>query len=121
MRTILCAGADDRVSGDTNDLPGYDLHYGWGKLNAYHSMLLATTAFMEPVVTNSTDVLLRWQCPPDASNIQPYVVQFTNTLGTNWQESSNITHGASTASWLDATATNDPVRFYRLRLRNLSP
>ncbi|HYG34630.1 MAG TPA: S8 family serine peptidase, partial [Clostridia bacterium] len=38
-RLLLCAGADDSL-GDVLDAPGFDIYYGWGRLNAYHSMVL---------------------------------------------------------------------------------
>ena len=41
-RALLCAGADDQV-GDATDTPGFDYYFGWGRLNAYNSVLLAQT------------------------------------------------------------------------------
>ena len=36
-------GAEDGV-GDAADTPGFDNYYGWGRLNAYHTLLLAQLA-----------------------------------------------------------------------------
>ncbi|HEY2952470.1 MAG TPA: S8 family serine peptidase, partial [Verrucomicrobiae bacterium] len=43
MRLLLCAGADDGVGDPAEDTPGFDIYYGWGRLNAYNSLVLALT------------------------------------------------------------------------------
>lgn len=37
---LLTQGADDQV-GDADDTAGFDIHYGWGRLNAFRSLQLA--------------------------------------------------------------------------------
>src|SRR5699024_6887825 len=41
---LLTLGAEDQV-GEATDVSGFDNYYGWGRLNAYNSVLLAQTRF----------------------------------------------------------------------------
>jgi len=51
MRALLCAGADDEVGDPAEDTPGFDIYYGWGRLNAYNSLVLALTRIDPVTVT----------------------------------------------------------------------
>jgi hypothetical protein len=79
---LLCAGADDRV-GDATDTAGFDQYYGWGRLNAYNSVLLARMR-VDRVQRSNQVVRLSWISPPNASNRQPYEVQFQNLVTGAW-------------------------------------
>jgi thermitase len=79
---LLCAGAEDGVGGVT-DTPGFDNYYGWGRVNAYNSLLLTRTRIDRVTYTNSS-VVLSWPSTSNASNRQPYVVEYQNLNSTNW-------------------------------------
>jgi len=109
VRNLLCAGADD-------DAMGFNIYSGWGRLNAYNSLVLAGTAFEEIAQTNNGDIVLAWKCPPNASNKLPYIVEYTASLtGGTWSAFSNITYDAERASWT-TQPTNTPT-FYRIKVR----
>ncbi len=120
MRILLCAGADDAVGRPAEDTPGFDDYHGWGRLNAYNSLVLART-LIEPVtaVTNG-QLVLHWNSTPNAINRRPYRVQSTSVLTGPWitlDSSSNITFTAGRAFWTNdapASATNSPTQFYRI-------
>jgi subtilisin family serine protease len=117
VRNLLCAGADDQCDSDTNDIPGFDIYYGWGRLNAYNSIVLAETEFDTISRATNGDIILSWKCPPNASNKLPYKLEYTADLRTNgWISASNIACGSSLASWTDSP-TNSTSRFYRIRVR----
>ncbi len=117
-RDLLCAGADD-VVGDATDTPGFDSYYGWGRLNAYHSLLLAQTRIDRVERTNGA-VRLSWASPANASNKQPYQVEFKPTLDGAWTPlPGGPTRFAYTVSRTFWTDTN-PIPtggFYRVRLK----
>jgi hypothetical protein len=117
VRNLLCAGADDRVSSDTNDVPGFDNYYGWGLLNAQNSLVLAGT-FVETMSRNENgDMVLSWSCPSNASNKLPYRIEFASDLLAGiWLPASNIVYAGTQASWID-NSTNAANRFYRIRIR----
>jgi subtilisin family serine protease len=117
VRNLLCAGADDRVSSDTNDVPGFDNYYGWGLLNAQNSLILAGTSFEPMSRSENGDMVLSWPCPPNASNKLPYRIEFTSDLQAgDWLSASNIVYVGTQASWID-NSTNATNRFYRIRIR----
>ena len=118
-RLLLCAGADDGV-GDATDTPGFDNYHGWGRLNAYNSLLLARTR-VDQVTRSNQLVRLSWRSPPNASNKQPCQVQFTTALTGPWTTataSSAYTLSGTRTSWPDTNATAG-TRYYRVRLRPL--
>lgn len=115
---LLCAGAEDRVSSDTNDVAGWDQHYGWGKLNAYHSLLLAESEVGELTrnATNGT-MSLAWSCPTNAAGKRPYRVEYAVSVTGGWTAATNITYGQTNAAWTDADSTNAATRFYRIQVK----
>ena len=115
-RALLCAGADDLVGGP-EDTQGFDQYHGWGRLNAYNSLVLAQSTIDGFAVTNENSIALSWACPPNASNKEPYLVDFKSTLTNTWNSASGAVCGISRAVWIDNDATNAASRFYRLRIK----
>ena len=118
---LLCLGADDQV-GDSLDTPGFDTRYGWGRLNAYNSLLLATTRISMVKVSDEAPVL-SWTSPPNASFKQPYQVQSAPGPGGQWSDvtvSGRFTYTTNSTSWTGpAIQAPDGERFYRVVLRSL--
>jgi subtilisin family serine protease len=118
-RLLLCAGAEDAV-GDATDTPGFDNYYGWGRLNAYNSLLLAQTRVDSVQWSNGAPVL-SWPSPFNASNRQPYQVDFQDTLNGAWTtiaETNQFAYTTNRTSWTDTNGVAT-ARFYRVRLRAL--
>jgi hypothetical protein len=114
-RLLLCAGADDGV-GDATDTLGFDNYYGWGRLNAYNSMLLAQTRVDQAEWCHGV-FRIGWFSPPNASNKQPYQVQFKNALTDTWITATGnnaFAYGTNRTSWSDTNAPD--ARFYRIGL-----
>ncbi len=117
-RALLCAGAEDRV-GDALDTAGFDAYYGWGRLNAYHSVLLAQTRVDRTEWTNGT-VHLSWISPANAPDKKPYLVEFADRLDGTWMPAPD--DSAAFSYTLNRTTWSDPgpvpnIRFYRVRVR----
>lgn len=121
VRDLLCAGADDQVSGDPRDTPGRDNYYGWGRLNAYHSLLLARTEIGDLMATNSGDRALLWHCPTNASVKQPFRVNYATALTGAWTTVSNVASVGSNAVWVDTNAAFATSRFYRVTIKEHQP
>ena len=118
-RLLLCAGAEDGV-GDANDTPGFDNYYGWGRLNAYNSLLLAKTLVDRAEWSNGA-IRLSWPSPANASNKQPYEVQFKNDLTDTWitaTDAAAFSYTTDRTFWSDTNAVVS-AKFYRVRLRSL--
>ena len=118
-RLLLCAGAEDGV-GDANDTPGFDNYYGWGRLNAYNSLLLAKTLVDRAEWSNGA-ISLSWPSPANASNKQPYEVQFKNDLTDTWitaTDAAAFSYTTDRTFWSDTNAVVS-AKFYRVRLRSL--
>jgi len=113
VRTLLCAGAEDQV-GNANDTPGFDNYYGWGRLNAWHTLQLATT----PAEINRMydTAIMTWGTPANASTKQPYKVETTADLSSPWVSlpASNITYSPSQAQFVIDPL--DGKSFYRPRV-----
>ena len=114
-RALLCGGADDRVSADPNDTPGLDLHYGWGRLNAYNSLRLAMSE-IDSIAVGGTNAVLTWQCPLNASNKHPYVVEYAaDLMAPAWTSATNVQYASNVAAWVGSGSP--PTRFYRVGIR----
>ena len=100
VRTLLCAGAEDQVGDAGEDTPGFDNYYGWGRLNAWHTLQLAT----EPAeVSRMYDfAIMTWNTPANASSKQPYKVETTPDLSSPWVSlpASNITYSPGQAEFV---------------------
>ena len=124
VHTLLCAGAEDGV-GDATDTPGFDYYYGWGRLNALNSLLLAQTRVDEIQVLTNRTVQLSWRSPGNASNKQPYQVDFRTSLTNSWtplNPASGFSYQTNRTYWTDdgtLTGTNygAPAKFFRVRVR----
>jgi len=120
-RLFLCAGAEDQV-GDITDKPGFDNYHGWGRLNAYNSLVLATTSVDHVRHTNG-ETELSWISPANASNKQPYRVEYKTSVSGNWIPLTNtnaLRYDTNRAYWVDdgaQTGGSGDVRFYRIGLR----
>jgi subtilisin family serine protease len=120
VQTLLCAGAEDQV-GDANDTPGFDNYYGWGRLNAYNTLLLAQT--QATAARSNNTVTLSWHSPANVTSKKPYRIDFANSASGPWttlSASSNFIYGATNTSWKDNGSETGglPIsnRFYRLRI-----
>lgn len=122
VRTLLNAGADDEV-GDADDTPGFDNYYGWGRLNAANSLGLLGTEAAGVEMVESSSVQLTWGATANASNRQPYRVQYAHSLTGGWttvNSPSNISYQAGVALWQDDGSETVPppgiatTRFYRI-------
>jgi len=96
--TLLAAGAEDqlgdapgRSSGDATDTPGWDQYHGWGRLNAYFSLLLATTSIDQVNPLPDGRLELSWKSPINASTNQPYRVELATPLDGTWTRVTNGT------------------------------
>ena len=122
-RTLVCAGADDLV-GDETDTPGFDDYYGWGRLNAYNSVILAQTHIDQVVTLANGDLMLSWESPPNAGQRQPYRVDYSTSPNRPWTtltNSNGFVYSSNRTEWIDdgsVTGTYDPAlpRFYRVHI-----
>jgi thermitase len=114
-RVLLCTGAEDNVGGAT-DTAGFDNYYGWGRLNTYNSLLLAQSKIDRVIFTNN-NVILSWPSPSNASNRQPYAVEYQALGATNWFPGlPNFTY-TSTRTWWTNVSPRAAGTTYRLRIR----
>lgn len=124
VRRLLRAGAEDRV-GDSRDRPGFDPHYGWGRLNAYYSVQLAITEIREVERMSDGSIRLRWPAPENAPTKSPFEIQYSDDLDT-WHTVSFGSEYSLTGEfgeWYDAGDEERlhpalaPERFYRVAVR----
>ncbi len=118
---LLSLGAEDQVGGAT-DTPGFDEEHGWGRLNAYHSLLLATTQ-VDYIWRTNDHIELSWASPANAATRQPYQVEYRPSLNGNWIPLTNTAafhYDSDHTRWSDdgyeagaATGT----RYFRVKLR----
>lgn len=119
VAALLVAGAEDQV-GDSLDVAGFDNYYGWGRLNAYNSILLAQTLPNIAVLPNR-DIRLTWAASPNAEFKNPYKIKWSsNMIEWNRVDSPQISYG-STAEWIDDGSETDPPsesfkRFYLIEI-----
>jgi hypothetical protein len=81
--TFLAAGADDEL-GDPLDTRGFDVHYGWGRLNAENSVILARSRIQSIEMQPSGQLRLVWECPPNAERKRPYRIQAAQSPKGPW-------------------------------------
>jgi hypothetical protein len=116
-RALVCAGAEDGI-GDGMDTPGFDIYYGWGRLNAYNSLLLAQTRIDQSFSIPGGGIVLSWPSPPNASNRQPFRVATTLSLTSPWLLITNTT-GFGYTSTRTYWTNNNPTaaaNFYRVQI-----
>lgn len=123
-RLLLCAGAEDQV-GRHADTPGFDTYNGWGRLNAWNSLLLATTRVEEiHDTTNRTE--LSWTGPTNAAGKRPFQIERRANLSDVWALSAQpdtFRYNGDRIGWSEdrpQPVGNEEVRgFYRIALRPL--
>jgi subtilisin family serine protease len=120
MRILLCAGADDEV-GDSLDAPGFDDYYGWGRLNARNTLVLAASAIRRPTLSSGgQQVQLTWTGPPNAADRTPYEVEHRSHPDVTWSNVSDhgfFVYSEDSITWqgtLNAGARSD----FRVRIVN---
>lgn len=114
MEALLCASADDQV-GDAKDTAGWDQYHGWGRLNAYNALVMATSTNRIGLKDNGRP-FMSWDCPPNASNRSPYRVEFAPAPNGPWVEPfppAHVIYDNETASWV---ITNVPYANAMLRV-----
>jgi hypothetical protein len=124
--TLLGAGAQDqmgdapgRSGGDGTDTPGWDQYHGWGRVNAYFSLLLATTRIDQVNRLPDGRLELSWVSPTNASTNQPYRVEWTAPVTEAWNRVTNgVFRYEGHRTWW---AEPDPPplaaeRFYRVKI-----
>ena len=98
------------------DTAGFDNYYGWGRLNTYNSLLLAQSKIDRVIFTNN-NVILSWPSPSNASNREPYAVEYQAVGATNWFPGlPNFTY-TSTRTWWTNVSPRATSTCYRLRIR----
>ena len=118
---LLNAGADDQVGGVT-DTPGFDIDHGWGRLNALNSLLLATMQVDQIRRTNGR-IEMSWASPANASNRQPYQVEYKTSLNSVWiplNKTNGFRYDTGRTRWIDdgsETGAGSGAQFFRVRLR----
>jgi len=116
-RALVCAGAEDGV-GDATDTPGFDNYYGWGRLNAYNTVLLAQTRIDQAQAIPGGGIVLSWSSPPNASNRQPYRVETAISVAGPWTLITNtngFAYSPVRTYWTNA-APPPAAGFYRVRI-----
>ncbi len=117
IRDLLCGGAEDQISSDTNDLSGWDMHYGWGKLNIYNSMRLLLTEIDTIEAPTATNTYLSWPCTGNAETNRPYGIIWADDLtSTNWSIVSNVTYTTERAHWTGGNG-GQSNRYYRTYIK----
>jgi len=120
-RLLLCAGADDEV-GNATDTPGFDNYYGWGRLNAVNSLVLATTR-VDQTRHASGLIELSWISPANAGRKQPYRVEYKTSLASGWiplTDTNAFRYATNRTYWTDdgtQTVGVADARFYRVGLQ----
>jgi hypothetical protein len=125
--TLLGAGAQDqlgdapgRSGGDGTDTPGWDERHGWGRVNAYFSLLLATTRIDQVNPLPDGRLELSWKSPINASTNRPFRVEFSTPLTNAWTRVTNgVFRYEGYRTWWnepDPAPTPNAERFYRVQI-----
>jgi len=117
VEALLCAGAEDGI-GDSLDTPGFDNYYGWGRLNAFHTLLLASTVVSNLEAPSGSDLSFAWPSPSNASNKQPYLVQRALTPTSVWQTAAGTFHYQDAQTAWSAADVNPSQAVYRVSIRH---
>jgi len=117
-RALLCLGAIQPRFIKTN---GFDPLTGWGYVNAYNSLILAQTR-IEQFQMNKGVAECSWVSPVNASNREPYTVEFSPSVNGNWVAPDLAVYTYTTnRTFFRGTSmlfTNNNL-FCRLRLRDV--
>ena len=104
VERLLTLGADDEVGDALEDMQGYDPFHGWGRLNAYNSLILLQTEIDTIEKDQAENVMVTWTKAPNAETKKPYQISYTDNLTNNWitiASPSNLTYQTSTVQWMD--------------------
>jgi hypothetical protein len=117
-RGLICLGAVQPRSVTAKD---FDPFTGWGYVNAYNSLILAQTR-IEDFRMNKGVAECSWASPVNASNREPYTVEFSPSVTGNWVAPDLSVYTYSTnRTFFRGTSmmfTNENL-FCRLRLRDV--
>lgn len=117
-RALLCLGAIQPRFISAN---GFDPLTGWGYVNAYNSLILAQTR-IEQVKMSNGGAEFSWSSPVNASNREPYTVEFSPSVNGNWvaPESAEYMYTTDRTFFRGSSQvfTNENL-FCRLRLRDV--
>lgn len=120
---LLKAGAKDRA-GDAFDTPGFDVYYGYGRVNADYSLWLMQSAFTDVANPTNSSIRLRWSAPSTVSNQAPFGIAYANTTTSVWTRintPSNVIYTSTTVEWTDTGAQTGSApgqqRLYRHFIR----
>ena len=125
VRRILRASAEDGV-GDARDVPGFDTFYGWGRLNAYHALLLAGLHCTGVAPEAGGRVTITWPSPGNAAQKAAVGIEFAAAPGGPWTRLpalSNVVYTATETRWTDDGSQTGTApaggtrRFYRPYLK----
>jgi subtilisin family serine protease len=111
-RMLLCAGADDEGQ------RGFDIETGWGQLNAYDTLLLATTRIDGIAALPGGQLEMSWRSPSDAAERVLYQLEFAPALGEAWTPitTGSMRHEPTRTFWTGA-APSGPGAFGYFRVR----
>ncbi|MBI2926587.1 MAG: S8 family serine peptidase [Verrucomicrobia bacterium] len=131
---LLAAAAEDQ-GGDFRDTRGFDIYFGWGRVNAYNTLVLAQTQIEDFHRLPENRVEMSWRSTPNALQKEPYQVEFTPSLSQPWAPLTNglfkyettlvMTNGvfaseSHRAFWTGPAPVVDPASpqgYYRVRIK----
>ncbi|MBC2608127.1 S8 family serine peptidase [Pelagicoccus albus] len=117
LKLFLYAGCDDML-GDENDTLGWDKYHGWGHLNLYNSVVLATLPTKIEEISGGRGIL-RWKVPISRRSEVGYQIEMSYDLET-WYvvEDPEIRFEEEDAYWefRGSDSANGPEKsFFRIR------
>ncbi|MDX1953440.1 MAG: S8 family serine peptidase [Verrucomicrobiota bacterium] len=117
LRALICAGGMDLVGGaGSGDVPGWDQHFGWGKVNAYYSLQLALTEIDQFNLTEDDKIQFSWSSPPNLSNKQPYELYASPSIDGPWEKLSPVfTYNGQRTTVV--IPTSEITQFFRVAIR----
>jgi subtilase family serine protease len=99
--SILKHSAEDRVGSTTEDTPGWDPYYGWGRINAANALSEAFAPPSDPALIRTTPNNVVFTVPEGGCNTYRQTVDLENIGGgiIDWSAAAN-------APWLSVTPTS---------------
>ncbi len=121
MEAILCASAIDQ-SGGPDDTPGFDIFYGYGRLDIPNALTLAT-ARPALELPGPGQVRLSWPAPTNAAAKKPFAIEYSEDAA-HWHPLppvATLIYSTGIVRFTDdGTFTGGPPgrrRFYRSSIR----
>jgi subtilisin family serine protease len=126
-RILLGAGAEDQLGdapggpfyGDGTDVWGWDERHGWGRVNAYFTLLLATTHIDRIQRLPEGPLELSWVSPPNARTNLPFAIEVSATPSGGWLRVTNgvFRYETNRTWWTEPVPpTISSERYYRVRI-----